>query len=134
MEIEPEDQHLTAFITPFGLYQWKRMPMGLCNAPGAFQRLMEIVLSGLTYEMVLVYLDDIIVFGRSFDEHIQRLQIILQRIHDANLKISPSKCKLFQSKLIFLGHVVSSEGIQTDPAKVQAVEKYPVPKTLKQLR
>ena len=95
MEIEEEYQHLTSFITPFGLYQWKRMPMGLCNAPGAFQRLMEIVLSGLTYDIVLVYLDDIIVFGRSFSEHLERLQSVLKRIQDANLKISPSKCNLF---------------------------------------
>ena len=134
MEIEEEDQHLTSFITPFGLYQWKRMPMGLCNAPGAFQRLMEIVLSGLTYEMVLVYLDDIIVFGTNFDEHLERLQCVLQRILDANLKISPSKCRLFQTKLTFLGHVVSADGVETDPSKVKAVENYPVPQTVKQLR
>ena len=134
MEIEEEDQHLTAFITPFGLYKWKRMPMGLCNAPGAFQRLMEIVLSGLTYELVLVYLDDIIVYGRNFEEHLERLRIVLNRIRDANLKISPAKCSLFQRKITFLGHVVSAEGIQTDPAKVQAVEKYPVPTTLRQVR
>ena len=71
MEIEEEDQHLTSFITPFGLYQWKRMPMGLCNAPGAFQRLMELVLTGLTYEIVLVYIDDNIVIGRLFEEHLK---------------------------------------------------------------
>ena len=134
MEIDEEDRHLTSFITPFGLYQWKRMPMGLCNAPGAFQRLMEIVLSGLTYEIVLVYLDDIIVFGRSFEEHIHRLQLVFQRIREANLKISPAKCSLFQTKLVFLGHVVSADGIHTDPAKIAAVEKYPVPQTIRQLR
>ena len=134
MEIDEEDRHLTSFITPFGLYQWKRMPMGLCNAPGAFQRLMEIVLSGLTYEIVLVYLDDIIVFGRSFEEHIHRLQLVFQRIREANLKISPAKCSLFQTKLVFLGHVVSANGIHTDPAKIAAVEKYPVPQTIRQLR
>ena len=134
MEIDEEDRHLTSFITPFGLYQWKRMPMGLCNAPGAFQRLMEIVSSGLTYEIVLVYLDDIIVFGRSFEEHIHRLQLVFQRIREANLKISPAKCFLFQTKLVFLGHVVSADGIHTDPAKIAAVEKYPVPQTIRQLR
>ena len=134
MEIDEEDRHLTSFITPFGLYQWKRMPMGLCNAPGAFQRLMEIVLSGLTYETVLVYLDDIIVFGRTFHEHLNRLEKVFYRIREANLKISPSKCALFQTKLTFLGHVVSPNGIQTDPSKVEAVKNYPVPKTIKQLR
>ena len=133
-DIEEEDQHLTSFITPFGLYHWKRMPMGLCNAPGAFQRLMEIVLSGLTYEIVLVYLDDIIVFGRSFEEHFNRLELVFRRIRDANLNISPAKCFFFQSKLVFLGHVVSAEGKQTDPAKIEAVEKYPIPHTIRQLR
>ena len=102
--------------------------MGLCNAPGAFQRLMEIVLSGLTYEIVLVYLDDIIVFGRTFHEHLNRLEKVFYRIREANLKISPSKCALFQTKLTFLGHVVSPNGIQTDPSKVEAVKNYPVPK------
>ena len=133
MEIE-EDQHLTSFITPFGLYQWKRMPMGLFNAPGAFQRLMELVLTGLTYEIVLVYIDDIIVYGRSFEEDQKNLAITLGRIEDANLEISPSKCKLFQNSIRFLGHVISKDGIQTDPAKIAAVNSYPVPKTVKQVR
>ena len=102
MEIEEEDQHLTSFKTAFALYQWKKMPMGLCSAPGAFQRWMEIVLSGLIFEIVLVYLDDIIAFGRSFEEHNNRLQLVFRRIGDANFKISRAKCSLFQTKLVFL--------------------------------
>ena len=128
MEIEEEDRYQTFFITPFGLYQWKRMPMGLCKAPGGFQRLMEIVLSGLTYEIVLVYLDDNIVMGRSFDEHIHRLELVFKRIREATLKVSPAKCSLFQTNLVFLGHVVSAEGIHTDPSKIA------VPQTIRQLR
>ena len=134
MEIEEEDQHLTSFITPFGLYQWKRMPMGLCNAPGAFQRLMELVLHGLTYDIVLVYIDDIIVFGRTFEEHLKHLELVLAKVEEANLKISPSKCRLFQKSIKFLGHIISQEGIQTDPAKIEAVTKYPVPKNVKEVR
>ena len=134
MEIEEEDQYLTSFITPFGLFKWKRMPMGLCNAPGAFQRLMEIVLTGLTYDIVLVYIDDIIVYGSTFDEHLLNLSKVLTSIGDANLKISPSKCKLFQRSICFLGHVISKDGVQTDPLKVKAVAEYPVPVNIKQLR
>ena len=127
MEIEEEDQHLTSFITPFGLYKWKKMPMRLCNSPGAFQRLRELVLTGLTYEIVLVYIDDIIVYGRSFEEHLKNLAITLGRIEDANLKISPSKYKLFQISIRFLGHVISKDRIQIDADKIAAVNSYPVP-------
>ena len=134
MEILEEDQHLTSFITPFGLYQWKRMPMGICNAPGAFQRLMELVLSGLTYDKVLVYLDDIIVFGRNFPEHLENLRHVFQRIRSANLKISPHKCELFRTSINFLAHVISKEGVQTDPKKIEAVKTYPIPVNVKTLR
>ena len=132
METE-EDPHLTSFITPFGLYQWKRMPMGLCNAYGAFQRLMELVLTGLTYEILLVYIDGIIVYGRTFEEHLKNLAITLGRIEEANLKISPSKCKLFHNSIRFLGQVTSKGGIQTDPSKIAAVNSYPLTKTVKKV-
>ena len=134
MEILKEDQHLTSFITLFGLYQWKRMPMGLCSAPGAFQRLMELVLLGLTYDKVLVYLDDIIVFGRNFPEHLENLRQVFQRIRSANLKISPNNCALFCTSINFLGHVISKEGVQTDPKKIEAVKTYPIPVNVKTSR
>ena len=117
MEIEEEDQHLTSFITPIGLYQWKRMPMGLCNAPGAFQRLMEVVSTGLTYENVLVYMDDIIVYGKSFEEHLKNLAITLGRIEDANLKISPSKCKLF--KILSVSWVMLFPRMEFKPIQIK---------------
>ena len=110
------------------------MPICLCNAPRAFQRQMEIVISGLNYKIVLVYIDDFIIFGRSFDEHIHRLELVFKRVREANLKISPVKCSLFQTKLVFVGGGVSAEGIHTDPAKIAAVEKYPVPQTIRQLK
>ena len=81
-----------------------------------------------------MYIDDIIVYGRSFEEHLKNLAITLGRIEDANLKISPSKCKLFQNSIRFLGYVISKDGIQTDPDKTAAVKSYPVPKTVKQVR
>ena len=110
------------------------MPMGLCNAPGAFQRLMELVLSGLTYDKVLVYLDDIIVFGCNFPEHLENLRQVFQRIRRANLEISPNKCALFRTSINFLGHVISKEGVQTDPKKIEAVKTYPIPANVKTLR
>ena len=97
MEIE-DSQDLTAFITPFGLFKWLRMPMGLCNAPGAFQNLMELILSGLNYEICMVYLDDIIVFGRTFEEHLTRLREVPNRIADSSLKLSPKSVRSFKSK------------------------------------
>ena len=110
------------------------MPMGLCNAPGAFQRLMELVLLGLTYDKVLVYLDDIIVFSRNFPEHLENLRQVFQRIRRANLKISRNKCALFHTSDNFLGHGLSKEGVQTDPKKIEAVKTYPIPVNVKTLR
>ena len=94
---------------------------------------MELVLTGLTYEIVLVYIDDIIVYGRLFEGHLKNLAITLGRIEGANLKISRSNCKLFQNSIRFLGHVISKNGIQTDPDKIAVVNSYPLPKTVKQV-
>ena len=80
MAIEEESQNLTAFIYTLGLYKWKRLPMGLASAPVAFQNLMVLIFAGLFYEMVLVYLDEVIVFGRNFDEHLKRLELVFQRL------------------------------------------------------
>lgn len=93
------------------------MPFGLCNSPSALSRLLEDVLRGLQWEECLLYMDDIIVPGSIFAEALQRLKNIFERLRDANLKLKPSKCNLFQKSVKFLGHVVSEEGVQTDPDK-----------------
>ena len=80
MAIEEESQILADFITPLGLYKWKRLPMGLASAPGAFQKLMEFIFTGFFSEMAVVYLEDVIVFGRNFDEHLKRLEVVFQRL------------------------------------------------------
>ena len=134
MEIEVDSQEFTSVITPFGLFKWLRMPMGLCNAPGAFQNLMETVLSGLNYEICMVYLDDIIVYGRTFDEYLKNLCLVFEKLKEANLKLTPKKCTFFHRELRFLGFVVSDKGIAIDPEKIEAVKKYPQPKNLKELR
>ena len=110
------------------------MPFGLTNAPSSFERLMEKVLSGLQYDICLLYLDDIIVKSDTFEKQILHLTQVFERLRQANLKLSPKKCNLFKHKVAFLGHIVSSEGISTNPEKVEAVQTWPVPKNVKQVR
>ena len=111
LELAEEDRHKTAFITKYGLYEYSVMPFGLCDAPSTFQRCMELIFRGLQWNILLVYLDDIIVMACSFDEHFERLEEVFKRLAEAGLKIKPSKCELFQMETVFLGHVVSQDGI-----------------------
>lgn len=110
------------------------LPFGLCNVPCTFGRLIENILSGLTYEMCLVHLDDIIVFGKTFESKLSNVQLVFERIRQSNLKLHPDKCDLFRRQVKFLGHIVSEKGIATDPDKVKAVNEWPKPRNLKQLR
>ena len=103
------------------------MPFGLCNAPATFQRLMDLVLVGLQWSHCLVYIDDIIILGRDFADHISNLDRVFQRIQEAGLKLKPRKCAFLQDQVCYLGHVVSREGIATDPEKIRKVETWPVP-------
>ena len=113
--LTPNARDKAAFVTNSGLYQFTGMPFGLANAPSTFERLMEQVLSGLQWQICLVYLDDIIVFSRGVAQHVGRLQEVLDRLLAARLRLKQKKCKLFQAKVAYLGHVVSGEGIATDP-------------------
>ncbi|GFU74526.1 retrovirus-related Pol polyprotein from transposon 297 [Trichonephila clavipes] len=88
------------------------MPFGLCNAPATFERLMETVLRGLSYEACLVYLDNIIIVGRSFEAYLKNIRRVLQKLKEANLKLSPSKGHLFQREVAYLGHIILSEGYE----------------------
>ncbi len=113
VEVEPTDREKTAFTTPFGLYQFRVMPFGLCNAPSTFQRLMHAVLAGLPWTVCLVYLDDVIIFSRTVEEHFQRLRDVFQRLRDAGLKLKANKCHLFRKSVKYLDHVVSAKGVET---------------------
>jgi len=117
----------TAFVTRNGLYQFKVMPFGLCNAPATFERLMEIVLRGLLWKGSMVYIDDIICYGTSFAEVLVHLKEVLTRISEAKLKLKPKKCELFKSQLLFLGFIVDKQGIRCDPAKVAAIKDWAIP-------
>ena len=132
--LDEDASQKSAFIVRNGLYQWKCMPFGLCNAPATFERLMEKVMAGLQWEILLVYLDDIIVFGETVMETLERLQVVLDRLRNAGLKLKPSKCHLFQRSVAYLGHIVSAEGVATDPQKVQAVANWPIPGCVRDVR
>ena len=123
----------TAFTTHEGLFEFKVMPFGLCNAPATFQRLMNLVLAGVEWSQCLVYLDDI-VLGRNFDEYIRNLGLVLQKLKDANLCLKPAKCALCKTEVTYSGHKISREGVATDQAKVDKVENWPQPKTSQELQ
>ncbi|GBN83820.1 Retrovirus-related Pol polyprotein from transposon 297 [Araneus ventricosus] len=133
VEIQPEDKEKTAFTTGQGLWRFKVMPFGLCNAPATFERLMETVLRGLTSEACLVYLDDIIIVGRTFQEHLNNIRKVFQRLQKANLKLSPKKCRFFRKEVSYLGHIISADGVKTDP-ETEAVVDWPRPETVHDLQ
>jgi len=110
------------------------MPFGLTCAPSVFQRLMDVVLCGLSYQTCLVYLDDIIVFGQTFDEQLERLGEVFSRLRAANLKLKPSKCFLCQRNVEFLGHVVSEKGLGMQPSKIEAINEWKACRDVSEVR
>ena len=117
-----EDKAKTAFSTPTGHYEYLRMPFGLKSAPSTFQRLMNSVFMGLIGTRCFVYLDDVIIFGETLQEHHARLREVFQKLRQFNLKIEPDKCEFLKTELNYLGHVVTSEGVRPDPEKVKAIK------------
>ena len=134
VEVAPEDRHKTAFTTPFGLFEYNRMPFGLGGAPGTFQRIMQTIFRDELLETLIVYLDDIIVFSQDISTHLQRLEMVFQKLREHGLKIEAKKCQFFRTQVTYLGHVVSADGVATDPVKTEVVTNWPKPKTLKDLR
>jgi hypothetical protein len=132
--IKEEDIPKTAFTAgPLGLFEYQRLAFGLTNSPATYQRLMETVFKDLNHKCVLIYLDDLIVFSRSFEEHLIHLEAVFKQLKTFNLKLAPKKCKMFRSRVKYLGHIVSSEGISVDPAKTEKVTSWPVPENPKDL-
>lgn len=133
--MDPDDKEKTAFATPRGgLYQYTTMPFGLCNAASTFQRLIERTLSGLQWKIAVLYLDDIVCFGKDFASHLSNLKEVFEKLSKAGLKLKPKKCHLMQKEISFLGHVVSREGVRTDPMKISSIKEMPRPKTVTQVR
>ena len=134
IEMEPESKEKTAFITSDGLWQFKKMPFGLCNSPATFRRMMDIVLMGLKWDTCLIYLDDVVVFSKTFDEHLDKLDKVLTAIQQAGLRLKIKKCNFGMTKLRMLGHVVDEFGVYPDPEKVKAVKDFPQPTNVKALQ
>ena len=132
--LEDDAKKKTAFITQDGLFEFNVMPFGLHNAPCTFQRTMQEVLRGLHWKICLVYLDDIIVYSHSFADHLKHLRQVFDKFREANLKLKPKKCAFAKDKIKYLGHIVSSDGIATDPDKIKVVREYPKPKTVSEVR
>lgn len=134
LPLDTDARQKSAFVTRNGLWKWHVLPFGLTSAPATFERLMERVLRGFHCKSLLLYLDDIIVFSPDFKSHIHRLQLVFERLRAANLELKPSKCELFKKEVKYLGHVVSSAGVATDPEKVVAVKNWPIPKCLTEVK
>ena len=134
--MKPDSIPYTGFITPWGLYEWIRIPFGLTGAPGAFQEFMEITLSDLRDEICIPYLDDVLVFSKTFDQHLQNLRQVLRRLREKGIKLKPSKCFLFKREVRFLGQLVSEKGCRPDPGDIAAVQglKEKPPATVGDLR
>ena len=134
VEVDPVDKNKTAFQTRQGLFEFNVMTFGLCNAPATFERLMETVLSGLHWQICLIYLDDIIILGKDFDDMLNNLDTVFQRLSAAGLKLKAKKCSLFAKKVEFLGHIVSEIGIETDPKKTECIRNWSSPTCTKEVR
>ena len=121
--VHPDSQHLTAFVTPWGLYEWIRIPMGLKNAPGEFQRFMENCLHDFRDDFCAPYLDDVIIYSKSFGEHVEHVRQVLRRLHDNGIKLKANKCNLFQKEVCYLGRIVSEDGYRIAPECTKAMEE-----------
>lgn len=131
--MDPEDKEKTAFTTPYGHYEFNRMPFGLKNAPATFQRLMDHVLSGLQGIELFVYLDDIVIYASSLKEHEIKYKKLIERLRQANLKLQPEKCEFLRREVAYLGHIIG-EGVKPDPRKIKAVKSFPKPRNIKEIR
>ena len=132
--LKEEDRPKTAFSTRRGLFEFKVMPFGVATAPAAFQRLIQSILHPVLGKGVCVYIDDIVIYTKTLEEHRQLLLTVLRLLKKAGLRVKPSKCKFFQHKMTVLGHVVSEEGIQVDEEKVASIKEIPTPKNVKALQ
>lgn len=134
IRLAPSAYTKTAFRTPLGLYEYKVLPFGLCNAPATFQRLMDSVLRPYIGKFVIVYLDDILIYSKSPEEHEEHVALVLQALREHQLYAKAKKCAFGMRRVGFLGHIVSGEGIATDPSKIKAVAEWPRPRTVTELR
>ena len=126
--MDKDSKPLTAFtVGLLGFYECKRMPFRLTNTPATFQRVMETCLGDLNLHCYIIYLDDIVIFSKDLTSHLERLEVVFQKLEKAGLKLRPSKCELFQWQLAYLGHVISAQGVATDEGKIKVIKNWPIP-------
>ena len=134
ISIAPEDQEKTTFTCPYGTFAFRRMPFGLCNAPGTFQRCMMAIFSDMVEKTIEIFMDDFSVMGNSFDNCLANLRAVLARCEETNLVLNWEKCHFMVQEGIVLGHRISARGIEVDRAKIEAIEKLPPPSSVKGIR
>ena len=134
IQMDPASVVRTAFRVPWGLFEFQRMPQGLCNSPSTFQRVMELVFGDMNLTQLVLYLDDILVFSGTFADHLSRLEEVFRRLSQHGLKLKGEKCAFFRHEVSHLGHVVSAEGVAVDPGKVDRIVNWPVPTNTSELR
>jgi len=132
--IKPEHRHKTAFITTRGLYEFLVMPFGLCNAPSTFQRMMDKIIKPEYREFIQTYIDDIILFSKTFDDHIKHLKVLHNTLHENKLTVKLSKCNFSQTSVKFLGHVLSEGQIKPNPDKIEAIKQWKQPTDVNAVR
>lgn len=130
IRISPGEEWKIAFKTSSGLYEWRVITFGLCNAPATFIRLMNEVLKEYLHTFCVIYFDDILVYSKSLDDHVQHLTSVLQALRHHQLFLNLAKCEFASTKVYFLGFIISSNGIANDPLKVEAIVNWPQPRTL----
>ena len=134
IRVAESDISKTAFNTKFGHYEFTVMPFGLTNAPATFMKLMNEIFGEYLDEFLEVFLDDILVFSRTMEEHLVHLEKVLQKLREHKLYAKLSKCDFCRTSIEYLGHIISADGVATDPKKVQVVREWPVPEDVGQLR
>lgn len=135
VEVDERDKQYTAFtVGALGLWECNRLPFGLCNSPSTFQRLMQQVLGELFMKCSIVYLDDVLIYSESYEEHLRHLELVFAKLKKYGLKLNTNKCQFFRKKVKYLGHIISEEGVEVDPDKTEVLKKWKVPENVDELR
>ena len=132
--MDPRDARKTTFSTPYDHYEYARMTFGLKNAPPTFQRYIDETFKGLQGKMLFTFIDDIIIFADTLEEHDEKLTLIMERLEKANLQLNINKCEFLKTEICYLGHILSKQGVSPDPRKLKAVKHFPQPQTIKNVR
>lgn len=134
IEMDESSIEKTAFTVNNGHFEYVRMPFGLKNAPATFQRVMDNILKEYLHKFCFVYMDDVVIFSKSLQEHMEHLNLIFLKLRQFNLKVQLDKSEFLRKEVAFLGHVITSEGIKPNPTKLEAIKKYPIPKSVKEIK